>query len=112
MLKAYNSMSKMKSTLQEKIIRRLEFNSEWEADEELIDDFIDTAINEISLWRKLTTDTEFLSGMYDNNIIRFVIQSYNMIGTEGQTYESNGQTAKQYGLSPLAVLKSSIPQRI
>ena len=105
-------MSKMKSTLQEKIVRRLEFNSEWEADEELVNDFIDTAINEIFLWRKLSNDDELLSGRYDGNIIRFVIESYNMLGVEGQTYESNGQTAKQYAQTPLSRLKSSIPQRI
>ena len=102
----------MKSTLQAKIVRRLEFNSEWEADTELIDDFIDTALNEIYVWRKLSNDNELLSGMYDSNIIRFVIESYNMLGIEGQTYESNGQTAKQYATTPLATLKSSIPQRI
>ena len=102
----------MKSTLQAKIVKRLEFNSEWAADTELVDDFIDTALNEIYVWRKLSNDNELLSGMYDSNIIRFVIESYNMLGIEGQTYESNGQTAKQYATTPLSRLLSSIPQRI
>lgn len=102
----------MKSTLQEKIKRRLEFNSEYEADEDIINDFIDSAINEIILWRRLDKDDEFLSGMYDTQIIRFVIESYNIIGIEGQSYESNGATAKQFTETPLSRLKSSIKQRI
>lgn len=102
----------MKSTLQEKIKRRLEFNSEYEADTELINDFIDTAINELKLWRHLDNDDEFLSGMYDSAIMRFVIESYNILGIEGQSYESNGATAKQFTETPLSRLKSSIKQRI
>lgn len=105
-------MTKMKSALQEKIKRRLEFNSEYETDEDLINDFIESAINEIIEWRHLEQDNEFLSGMYDNAIIRFVIESYNILGVEGQTYESNGATAKQYSGTPLSRLKSSISQRI
>ena len=105
-------MTKMKSTLQEKIKRRLEFNSEYEADEDLIEDFIDSAINEIQVWRRLTSEDEFLSGMYDTNIIRFVIESYNILGIEGQSYEGNGATSKQFSETPLSRLKSSIPQRM
>lgn len=108
----YNSLNKLKSTLEEKIARRLQFNSEYEPDTDLIDDFIDNAINEIKMWRKTTEDTELLSGMYDSNIISFVIESYNMMGVEGQSYDGNGSTTKQYLGTPLARLKGSIPQRL
>lgn len=102
----------MKDELQEKIKRRLEFNSEYEADEDIINDFIDSAINEIANWRHLTDESEYLSGMYDNSIIRFVIESYNQMGIEGQSYEANGATSKQFAETPLARLLSSIPQRM
>lgn len=105
-------MNKLKSTLEEKIARRLQFNSEYEPDYELIDDFIDNATNEIKVWRKTTEDTELLTGMYDSNIINFVIESYNMMGVEGQSYDGNGSTTKQYSGTPLARLKGSIPQRL
>lgn len=102
----------MKSTLQEKAKRRLEFNTEYEADSDLINDFIDTAIIELKLWRKSENDDEFLSGMFDSAIIRFVVESYNILGIEGQSYESNGASAKQFTETPLSRLKSSISQRI
>ena len=105
-------MNKLKSTLEEKIARRLQFNSEYEPDYDLIDDFIDNATNEIKVWRKTTEDTELLTGMYDSNIINFVIESYNMMGVEGQSYDGNGSTTKQYLGTPLARLKGSIPQRL
>lgn len=108
----YNSLNKLKSTLQEKIARRLQFNSEYEPDTDLINDFIDNAVNEIKVWRKATEDTELLSGIYDSNIINFVVESYNMIGVEGQSYDGNGSTTKQYSGTPLSRLKGSIPQRL
>lgn len=108
----YNSLNKLKSTLQEKIARRLQFNSEYEPDTDLINDFIDNAVNEIKVWRKTTEDTELLSGIYDSNIINFVVESYNMIGVEGQSYDGNGSTTKQYSGTPLSRLKGSIPQRL
>lgn len=102
----------MKSTLREKITRRLQFNSEYEPDTDIIDDFIDSAINEIKVWRKTSEDTELLTGMYDSNIIGFVVESYNMMGVEGQSYDGNGSTTKQYSGTPLSRLKGSIPQRL
>jgi len=102
----------MKSNLLEKIARRLNYNSEYEADEDLIEDFIDSAINEIIVWRRLDSDEEILSGRYDTNIVNFVIESYNIQGIEGQSYEGNGATSKQFTESPLSRLKSSIPQRM
>lgn len=102
----------MSSTLTAKIKRRLEFNSEYEADEELIKDFIDSAFSEIKRWRKTEEDTELLSGMYDNNIVNFVVESYNTMGIEGQSYDSNGTSARQYSGTPLSRLKGSITQRL
>lgn len=102
----------MKSTLLEKIARRLNYNSEYEADEDIIEDFIDSAISEIVNWRRLDNEDEFLSGMYDSNIVEFVIESYNKMGIEGQSYEGNGATSKQYTETALSRLKSSIPQRM
>ena len=102
----------MKSTLKEKIIRRLQYNSEYEPDSDIIDDFIDSAITEIKIWRKASNDNELLTGMYDNNIINFVIESYLIMGVEGQSYDGNGSTTKQYSGTPLSRLKGSIPQRL
>lgn len=102
----------MKSTLKEKIIRRLQYNSEYEPDSAIIDDFIDSAITEIKIWRKASNDNELLTGMYDNNIINFVIESYLIMGVEGQSYDGNGSTTKQYSGTPLSRLKGSIPQRL
>lgn len=102
----------MKSTLKEKITRRLQYNSEYEPDSDIIDDFIDSAITEIKIWRKASNDNELLTGMYDNNIINFVIESYLIMGVEGQSYDGNGSTTKQYSGTPLSRLKGSIPQRL
>lgn len=102
----------MKSTLKEKITKRLQFNSEYEPDSDIVDDFIDSAITEIKIWRKASNDNELLTGMYDNNIINFVIESYLIMGVEGQSYDGNGSTTKQYSGTPLSRLKGSIPQRL
>lgn len=112
MTQKYNSINKLKSTVQEKAVRRLQFNSEYEPDTDLIDDFIDSAISEIKRWRKADDDTELLTGMYDSNIISFVVESYNIMGVEGQSYEGNGSNTRQFSGTPLSRLKSSIPQRL
>lgn len=112
MTQKYNNLNKLKSTLQEKVARRLNFNSEYEADADLITDFIEEAITEIKVWRKADNDTELLTGMYDSNIINFVVESYNRMGAEGQSYDGNGSTTKQYLATPLSRLKGSIPQRL
>lgn len=112
MAQKYNSMNKLKSTLQEKAVRRLQFNSEYEPDTDLIDDFIDSACSEIKRWRKADDDTELLSGMYDSNIISFVVESYNIMGIEGQSYDGVGSNSRQFSGTPLSRLKGSIPQRL
>lgn len=50
--------------------------------------------------------------MYDDNIIAFVVESYNTMGIEGQSYDSNGTSARQYSGTPLSRLKGSITQRL
>nr|DAE27607.1 MAG TPA: hypothetical protein [virus sp. cti5L29] len=50
--------------------------------------------------------------MYDSNIINFVIESYNIMGIEGQAYDGNGSSVKQFSGTPLSRLKSSITQRL
>lgn len=108
----YSTIDDMKSAITTKVKRQLEVNSDYEVDENLLGDFIDDAVSEIKDWRKLNNDNEFLNGMYDSKISRFVIESYNILGIEGQSYESNGATAKQFTETPLSRLKSSIPQKI
>lgn len=110
----YNSIKKLKETLTQKIQRRLKVNNpNFDVDNEVIGDFIDSAINIIKQWRKLdTNETEFLEGLYDNNIIQYVVEVYNRLGLEGQSTDNALGNGKSFVNSPENNLKSSIPQRI
>lgn len=111
-IQKYNSLNKARQTILDKAKRRIEFNSEYTANEDLIADFIDSAFDEIRGWRKLDNDTELLTGIYDNNIVEFVVESYNRMGIEGQSYDGNGSNTRQYSGTPLSRLLGSIPQRL
>lgn len=100
----------MQKKLLEKAQRRLSLNSEYTPDNDLINDFIENAVYEIKSWRKLSNDTEFLDGRYDMVIVNFVVESYNTIGIEGQTYNSDGASARQFNGTPLSHLRSSVKQ--
>jgi uncharacterized membrane-anchored protein len=107
----YLSLDNLKEQLIAKAKTRLEFNSDYSADSDLVAYFLDEAINEITKWRSLLDSAEFLTGIYDNNIIRYIVESYNLQGNEGQSYNSANGSARRYIANPLANLLGSINQK-
>lgn len=88
-------------------------NPNFDTSSETIQDFIDDAILIISNWRKLNGDmTELLEGRYDDKIIKYVLEAYNMLGNEGQATDNSLGVGKTFRNSPEGNLKSSIPQRL
>jgi uncharacterized membrane-anchored protein len=107
----YIDIDSLKEQLTAKAKTRLEFNSDYCANEDLVEYFLDEAINEITKWRNLEDDAEFLAGTYDTNIVRYIVESYNLQGNEGQSYNSANGSAKRYIANPLANLLGSISQK-
>ena len=112
MTKIYNNLNKLKETLLDKIVRRLTLNSEYDPDEELIEDFLEEAIIEIKKWKHNSSDNIFLAGEFDNNIIKYVLMSYHTTGIEGQMEHSANGGSSTYQMTPLQYLHSSIPQGV
>lgn len=101
----------MKSAVIEKVQRQVSNNfADYTYEEELLEDYFDDAYNIIRSWRKLTKDDEFLTGKYDSNIKRFIIESLNIAGLEGQYSSSANGIQKIFIATPETNLKCSIPQ--
>lgn len=75
-------------------------------------DFFDEAISILTKWRKLKTNDEFLQGMHDASICKFLVEKYNSIGREGFTSYGAGGISTSMPRSPESVLKSSTKQVI
>lgn len=71
---------------------------------------IEDAISIIRVWRKLKNDKEILEGLYDTNIVTFVLNSINMAGIEGQSQSIANGIRKNFYNTPESVLKSEIKQ--
>lgn len=103
----------MKAKLLEKLQRRLQNNfPDYEFDEEFLGDYFDDACAIIKDWRKLKDDSVILSGIYDTNILKFIVESLNIAGLEGQSSSSANGITKSFYATPEANLKSSIPQSL
>lgn len=103
----------MKSDLLAKALRKLQFNaSDYEYDEEYLGDLYDEAVNIICDWKRLSSTDSFLDGRYDMPIVRYIVESINMSGIEGQTSSSANGNTKAFRNSPEGNLKASIPQSL
>ena len=103
----------MQDKLLEKVQRRLQFNaSDYEYDEDYLTDLFEEACNIIVDWKRLSSTDSFLDGRYDMQIIRYIIESVNMSGIEGQTSSSANGNSKNFRNTPEGNLKASIPQTI
>ena len=103
----------MKTTLLEKAQRRLTLNlPNYEYDEDILGDYFDDAVSIIKDWKHNFDDSLVLSGLYDDKIIKFIIESININGVEGQSSSSANGNKKVFYASPESNLKSSIPQSI
>ena len=101
----------MKTSLVEKIQRKLSVNSDYDYGEDFLNDLIDEAVDIIKNWTR-SSDDAILTGNYDVKIVDYVIQSLNISGIEGQSYSNANGIAKTFYASPEANLKASIPQKI
>lgn len=103
-------MKEMKAKLVGRASRRLNYNTEYIADTEILGDFFDEGVLILTNWRKLKNDNEFLSGKHDVALINFMVESFGYMGMEGQSYSANNGRVRQYLLDPKAKLQSSVPQ--
>lgn len=103
----------MKSKLIEKVQRRISNNfNDYEYDTQLLEDYFDEAVSIINKWKKFSKDTDILKYDYDNNIIKYIIESINISGLEGQSSSSANGVSKVFIATPESNLKSSIPQSL
>lgn len=99
--------------LKDKINRKLAYNTpDYTYDENLLRDYFDEACLIIKKWKKWSNTDKILSGDYDNQIIRYIIESINISGLEGQSSSSANGVTKTFRATPEANLKSSIPQSL
>lgn len=107
-----SKLTKLQSSLVEKIQRRLSLNNpNYSIDEDLVNDYIETAVVEIEKWARPNEDT-IASGTYNAEIIEFVLQSLGANGAEGLSSYSDAAEKRSFYSNPLSSLKSKIPQRL
>lgn len=110
---AYKTINAMKSAILTKVQRKLSLNSQdYTYDANLLGDYFDDAVYIIRDWKRLATDDSILNGIYDVQIQKFIIESINYAGNEGQTYGSANGVSKNFIATPESNLKSSIPQSL
>lgn len=105
-------MQELKDKLIERTIRQLQ-NKDGELSENellMLEDFFNDAIIEIKKWRKLKNDKEFLSELYNYDIVKYIIRVFQEQGIEGQTNSNVGGVSKTYKMSPKEELRSNISQ--
>lgn len=78
----------------------------------LLNDLFDDAHRTIVNWRKLNTEDEFLSQKWDAEIINYIVDAYRAMGDELLASDTANGIIRAYRISPLAKLKSSIPQKM
>lgn len=101
----------MKSSLTEKIQRRLGLNNpNTTYDEDLIGDYIEEAVTIINDWARPSSEDCFINGSYNSAIILYVIESLNVNGAEGYSSFSDGNQKNVLKNGPVGNLKSRIPQ--
>lgn len=107
-------MEELKDKLVKRAIRELQNNYADLAENEILmlEDYFDDAINEIVKWRKLQNDKEFLSELYNSNIVKYIKRVFQELGIEGQKSSNVGGDSKTYELSPRDELLSGITQRM
>lgn len=109
----YQSLTAMKTIILEKTQRKLTFNlPNYQYDSELLGDYFDDAVLIIKDWKKNFEDNIVLSGNYDDKIVKFIIESINLNGQEGQSSSSANGNKKVFINTPEGNLRSSIPQSI
>lgn len=76
----------------------------------VLSDYFDEAVIEIKKWKKLKDDKAIINGEFDTEIVRFIVESDKVQGSEGLQAQ-DGSDGK-FIATPLANLQSSISQRI
>ena len=103
----------MKSQIIEKTQRKLANNfPDYDYNEELLGDYFDDAVSIIKDWKRNQNDSVVMTGIYDRQIVQFIIESLNMAGIEGQSSSSANGITKAFISSPESNLKASIPQSL
>lgn len=80
--------------------------------DELLGVYFDDAIDIIMEWKKYTKESSVYNGNYDSKVVKFIIESLNVSGLEGQSSSSANNNSKTFIATPEANLKASIPQTI
>lgn len=103
----------MKTTILEKAQRKLTLNlPNYQYDNELLGDYFDDAVLIIKDWKRNFEDDIVISGNYDDKIVKFIIESINVNGLEGQSSSSANGNKKVFINTPESNLKGSITQSI
>ena len=103
----------MKTAIVKKAQGKLSLNSpNYVYSEEILGIYFDDAIDIIVDWKRLSDVDSIISGIYDKNIVQFIIESIVISGMEGQSSNSSNGNKKVFIASPESNLKSSIPQSI
>lgn len=107
-------MQELKNKIIERAKRQLEsnFSTLSENDILLLEDYFDDAVLEIKKWRKLQSENEFLSELYNSNITNYIIRVFQGRGIEGQSNSNVGGDSKSFRLTPSQELLTGIAQRI
>lgn len=109
-----DTIQELKDKIIERATRQLQNNyGELSKNETLmLEDYFDDCITEIKKWRKLQNDKEFLSELYNYDIVKYIIRVFQEQGIEGQTSSNVGGDSKSYKLTPKQELQTNVKQRL
>lgn len=110
-------MQEWKDTIIDKAKRQITFRNNMSSSEILnltvvLSDYLDEGISILRKWRKLKTDSEFLSGEHDSGLVNFLKNKYSANGREIFEGYSSGGVSSTMNKSPESLLKSTCKQVI
>lgn len=110
------SIEEYKQSVVEKSTRRIKFQSNYGSNypelAAILNDFCDNGVSIITQWRKLSDETEIVSGKWDSQLVEYVVNSFNSMNDENLNSSTANGTTRNYRMSAESMLKSKIPQRM
>ena len=76
----------------------------------ILSDYYYTGLSIIRKWRKLRDDNEIMLGKCDEELVAFIVDSWNAMNEENLSATNVGGNSRSYRYSPEDALKSKIKQ--
>lgn len=76
----------------------------------LLEEYYYSGVDIIRKWRKLSDDSEIILGTWDEELVAFIVDSWNSMNEELLSNVNVGGNSRTYKMSPESALKTKIRQ--